>query len=305
MGAWLKLERQDLMAFAVCGLIGSLLARVVGPEWRAYAYLLVAFHLFLAYLVATRLMGSGPGYKFQIVPGILAHLFCLALIVGLGAARDYIPMFRLIRYGVAAIAVLERRWILKPVGEGLTPDALSGVALPQAQLTSTATAPQAQASQAQAPQIAIPGYASVAFPQTQQSVPTYRPETSASATPAPPAPARVSGYKSIAFPESESSVPTYRPEAAAPAPSAQTATAEADRAGKKAKGKPAPERSAILDATGQDHEDWLRYLATRVPTHRKAGSSIADEYHDWLVARAKSRAATAAAAGAETAARQA
>jgi hypothetical protein len=301
MGAWLKLERQDLMAFAVCGLIGSLLARSVGPHWSIYVYLLIAFHLFLAYLVATRLMGSGPGHKFQIVPGIVAHLFCLALIFGLGAARDYIPMFRIIRYGVAAIAVLERRWILKPIGEGLTPDALNSVALPQTP------------AQVEAPPIAIPGYASVAFPQSQQSVPTYRPESapapaaqSAAALAAQPAPAPVGGYKSIAFPESASSMPTYRPEAPASAPSAQTALAEPDAAGKKGKAKPAPERSAILDATGQDHEEWLRYLATRVPTHRKAGSSIADEYHDWLVARAKSRAASAAAAAAaETAVRQA
>jgi hypothetical protein len=294
MGAWLKLERKDLMAFAACGLIGTLLARVAGPHWRIYVYLLVSFHLFLAYLVATHQMEPGPGYKIQIVPGIVAHLFCLTLIFGLGAARDYIPMFRIIRYGVAAVAVLERRWIMKPVGDGLTPDALSGVSSPQPQTGEAAV-------QAPAAPIAIPGYASVAFPQTQQSVPTYRPESSTAAPPAQPAPAPVQGYKSIAFPESESGLPTYRPEGSAPASQAQGAAATSDKPAKTA--KPA-EVSPIMTATGQDHEEWLRYLATRVPTHRKAGSSIADEYHDWLVARAKTRIAAAAAA-AETAVRQA
>lgn len=46
----------------------------------------------------------------------------------------------------------------------------------------------------------------------------------------------------------------------------------------------------ILTATGEDNEEWLRHLATRNPTHRKAGSSINEEYQAWLIKRAKSRA---------------
>jgi hypothetical protein len=46
----------------------------------------------------------------------------------------------------------------------------------------------------------------------------------------------------------------------------------------------------ILTATGEDNEEWLRHLSTRNPTHRKAGSSINEEYQAWLLKRAKSRA---------------
>ena len=50
-------------------------------------------------------------------------------------------------------------------------------------------------------------------------------------------------------------------------------------------------RDVLLDATGQDNEDWLRHLATRNPTHRKAGSTISEEYRMWLTARARAKAA--------------
>ncbi|MGB6689571.1 MAG: hypothetical protein WBE76_17185 [Terracidiphilus sp.] len=46
----------------------------------------------------------------------------------------------------------------------------------------------------------------------------------------------------------------------------------------------------ILTATGEDNEEWLRHLASRNPTHRRAGSSINEEYQAWLLKRAKSRA---------------
>lgn len=49
--------------------------------------------------------------------------------------------------------------------------------------------------------------------------------------------------------------------------------------------------SVIATATGQDHEEWLRYLASRNPTHRRAGLSMSQEYEQWLQARMKNRAA--------------
>jgi hypothetical protein len=58
-----------------------------------------------------------------------------------------------------------------------------------------------------------------------------------------------------------------------------------------------PEADPIATATGEDHEAWLRYLATRNPTHRRAGCTMNEEYKEWLRARAKSRAAAEAGAG--------
>jgi hypothetical protein len=47
----------------------------------------------------------------------------------------------------------------------------------------------------------------------------------------------------------------------------------------------------ILEASAEENEEWLRHLATRNPTERKAGSSIDEEYKAWLKKRAKSRTA--------------
>ncbi len=47
----------------------------------------------------------------------------------------------------------------------------------------------------------------------------------------------------------------------------------------------------ILKASAEENEEWLRYLATRNPMNRKAGSSINEEYQAWLIKRAKSRTA--------------
>jgi hypothetical protein len=44
----------------------------------------------------------------------------------------------------------------------------------------------------------------------------------------------------------------------------------------------------ILSASAEENEEWLRHLATRNPTQRKAGSSIDEEYKAWLIQRAKS-----------------
>jgi hypothetical protein len=53
-------------------------------------------------------------------------------------------------------------------------------------------------------------------------------------------------------------------------------------------------RELLMQATGEDNEEWLRHLASRCPTHRKAGSSISEEYERWLVQRAKAKAAAEA-----------
>ncbi len=52
-------------------------------------------------------------------------------------------------------------------------------------------------------------------------------------------------------------------------------------------------RDLLMEATGEDNEDWLRHLATRNPTHRKAGSSVSEEYRLWLGARAQAKSAEA------------
>jgi len=47
----------------------------------------------------------------------------------------------------------------------------------------------------------------------------------------------------------------------------------------------------ILNATAQDHEDWLRERARGNPTHRRPGMSVREEYEQWLKVRFKARGA--------------
>jgi hypothetical protein len=50
----------------------------------------------------------------------------------------------------------------------------------------------------------------------------------------------------------------------------------------------APATPVPID-TAEDFRDWLQHLAQQKPGSRKPGSSLKAEYHQWLIARAKSR----------------
>jgi hypothetical protein len=50
---------------------------------------------------------------------------------------------------------------------------------------------------------------------------------------------------------------------------------------------------AIAEATAEDNEVWIRYLAQPNRPTRKPGLTVKDEYEQWLVARIGSRRATA------------
>ena len=63
------------------------------------------------------------------------------------------------------------------------------------------------------------------------------------------------------------------------------------------KGEVAQKAAAVANAvaaaaTVDDYEEWLRYLAQPNRPPRKPGVSVQDEYKQWLLARARSRAAT-------------
>jgi hypothetical protein len=46
-----------------------------------------------------------------------------------------------------------------------------------------------------------------------------------------------------------------------------------------------PVHVALAEATAEDHEAWIRYLAQPNRTARKPGLTVKDEYEQWLVAR--------------------
>lgn len=99
-------------AFVISSLIGFVIARYLfDGAWATYAYILISYHLFLAWLVITA--EHETGFSMPIVSTIVTHLSCLTIVVGVTYGRHYIPFFGLIRYCIPALAPFERDWVFK------------------------------------------------------------------------------------------------------------------------------------------------------------------------------------------------
>ena len=266
---------KDLLGYLIAVGIGMFASRLApSPTSAAYIYILVSFHVFLAWVVL--LNEENSGLSMPIGTTILTHTACVFLAVGATMARHYIPFFGLLRFGIIAIAGFERKWLFtvsrnaprqEEAIDLLKP--LQGP--PLKRVSSTMSLPQAQA-------------------------PVYAP-------PAQPASAgaQLAGSGALtARTVTDGGIPKYQPLAAVEQPAAaepQAKQAAAVAAGPgKAKRQPAKEAGApILSATAQDHEDWLRERARMNPTHRRPGVTVREEYEDWLRERFRHRAAKAAA----------
>lgn len=58
---------------------------------------------------------------------------------------------------------------------------------------------------------------------------------------------------------------------------------------KKPKEQEVPSVAPVLSTSGDDYQDWLRYLAQQKSGSRKVGASLKAEYEQWMLARAQSR----------------
>lgn len=104
------MRRGDGWALLGSCLVGYFVGRLIpNANWAVQAYMLVSYHLFLAYLLVAR--GKQDKHPIPIAGGVAVHLVFLALIVCLGVFRVHIPYFRLIRYAIAGLAIFER-WFL-------------------------------------------------------------------------------------------------------------------------------------------------------------------------------------------------
>ena len=101
---------KDAVAFLLaCGLgylVGTFLP---AGAWAVYTSVLVAYHLFLAWLVITA--DHEVGISLPIVSTIVTHLACMGCVIGILLARHYIPFFRYLGMGVAGLAFFERGWL--------------------------------------------------------------------------------------------------------------------------------------------------------------------------------------------------
>ena len=236
----LRLRRGDGWALLLSCLIGAFLARFIhDAKWSTQAYLLLSYHLFLAYLVMRR--GVESKHPIPLAGGIAVHFAFVVLIVGIGFFGVHYVWFRLVRYAVAGLAVFERWFIFGPDSE-FHPDPALAVVTP------TLSAPASLQ-----PAGAAAGEGSVSGLELFQQVtgPVLAP--GAAKTSAPPTDTSLTG-------------------------SPQRSDARFAQA-----------MGPLMTTTADDHEAWLRYLATRNPTHRKLHLSINDEYDEWVRARVQAR----------------
>jgi hypothetical protein len=123
MLSWLDLEPIDGGALFVCDILGLLAGWLFWPNrvFAFSAYMLVSYHLFLAWLLLTS--DRKVGLSMHIVPTVLTHLacmlaacFCFMLAVSMGhGGLVFWSVFRMIRYGlfvcIPGLAAFERFWL--------------------------------------------------------------------------------------------------------------------------------------------------------------------------------------------------
>ncbi len=98
-----------VLAYVLSALLGYLAGHWLQGNWGILVSILVAYHLFLAYLVLTA--EHKTGFSMPVGSTILTHASFLAIIVCLGIGGRFIPFFRLIGLCIPALAPFESHWL--------------------------------------------------------------------------------------------------------------------------------------------------------------------------------------------------
>jgi hypothetical protein len=99
-----------LVVFLICSVIGYTAGYFFpAGAWSNFVSILVSYHLFLIWLVFTA--EHKTGFSLPIVPTILTHVACVAVVVTLGLGRNVVPFFGLIRLFIPALAPFECTWL--------------------------------------------------------------------------------------------------------------------------------------------------------------------------------------------------
>jgi hypothetical protein len=77
--------------------------------WATYAYILVVYHLVLAFKVLTS--DKKAALSLPIGQAILTHVACVGILISLAILRHQIPLFGLIRLFLPGLAPFEARWL--------------------------------------------------------------------------------------------------------------------------------------------------------------------------------------------------
>jgi hypothetical protein len=97
-------------AFLLCTLIGYIIGHDLLQGLPAiFASILISYHLFLVLLVIMR--ERETGLSLPIGMTIVTHAAFLAVLLGLGIGRHYVPFFAVIRYLTPSLAPFEVEWL--------------------------------------------------------------------------------------------------------------------------------------------------------------------------------------------------
>jgi hypothetical protein len=250
---------KDLLGYLIAVIIGLFAAKLAPtPNSGAYIYILVSYHVFLAWVVL--LSEENTGLAMPIGTTILTHAACVFLIVAITLGRRYVPFFGFVRFGIAAIAGFEHNWLFT-VSRGPVVDD-GPIDLLKSRMDRGLYQPPPPSMQIPTAQMAAGAVSATVAPHSS-GIPQYQP------------------LVNLTQPVLEADLPKVTPVAV------DTSIAKSIRR------KPSVEAAKvtpILNATGQDHEDWLRERASQNPAHRKPGITVREEYEEWLKARYRNRA---------------
>ena len=103
-------SNKDVVAFVVACLIGYGVGTFLpAGAWHAYTSVLVAYHLFLAWLII--MSEDEAGLSFHPVSTLLTHGAFLCTVVAILLARRHIPFFSFFGMGITALAYFEKQWL--------------------------------------------------------------------------------------------------------------------------------------------------------------------------------------------------
>lgn len=115
--------------------------------WATYAYILIVYHLVLAFKVLTS--DKKAGLSLPIGQAILTHLAIVGVLIGIAVLRHQIPFFGLIRLFLPGLAPFEAGWLFS--GEQAKIERLNNDEAIQAATVRVEAIPDGAVAQSQVP----------------------------------------------------------------------------------------------------------------------------------------------------------
>jgi hypothetical protein len=106
----------DFIAFcAACAIGYALRTYLPHTTWAVFVSTLVAYHVFLGWLLLTA--EHDTGLSFHWLTTIVTHAACMGTVVAIIILRRYIPFFWVFGMGISALALFEKRWLFAAEGK--------------------------------------------------------------------------------------------------------------------------------------------------------------------------------------------